>query len=719
MAYRRCARVSCGVQITDIAPSRSSAATPPPAALPALRVALAERERRTLSAAVARIVLQPPADLTARVEDRIAGLAAHKVLEVIDGLRLFGSAAAALVSVRRATPFYALTPALQDRMLTAWGESAVGQARTLFQLLRRLTLATHYADERAHAAIGYRGPLHTRDPVAAWEGPAPLRDGVSAEAEPVLRGEAWTRNPAPKALPMGVITAASFRDGSVITADAIVIGSGAGGAVAAARLAERGKTVVILESGEFVPSDEFTEREGPMTERLYAEGGLRATDDLGVSMLQGATVGGSTTVNWMIMLRTPEHVLEEWTTRFGLEGMRASEIALVFDRIEREVHARECPDDTHSPNNRILLDGAAALGWRARAAMINARGCVRSGFCGQGCRYDARQGTQQTYLPRALAHGATLYANTRATRIELVQHSGVDATAMPTKRVTAIVSAPRSTDAPRTLVLEAPIVIVSGGAVETPLLLQRSGMGGGGVGRYLRLHPTTAVIGFHDREIYGAAGIPLSAMCDEHITRDANGYGFWLECPPLHPSVGSVAIAGFGEAHASVMRQFPTLSSTIALVRDGSDMQASSGSVLTDAKGRARISYALTAPDAANLRASIEAAARLQLAAGARAVHTLHTSPIVVTREADLAQIRTRAVNANRVSLFSAHVNGTCRIGTDPATSGVSPTGERHGVPGVYVFDGSMLPTGIGVNPQETIMALSSILTDRLLARWS
>ena len=262
-------------------------------------------------------------------------------------------------------------------------------------------------------------------------------------------------------------------------------------------------------------------------------------------------------------------------------------------------------------------------------------------------------------------------------------------------------------------------MIVSGGAVETPLLLQRSGMGGGGVGRYLRLHPTTAVIGFHDREIYGAAGIPLSAMCDEHITRDANGYGFWLECPPLHPSVGSVAIAGFGEAHASVMRQFPTLSSTIALVRDGSDMQASSGSVLTDAKGRARISYALTAPDAANLRASIEAAARLQLAAGARAVHTLHTSPIVVTREADLAQIRTRAVHANRVSLFSAHVNGTCRIGTDPATSGVSPTGERHGVPGVYVFDGSMLPTGIGVNPQETIMALSSILTDRLLARWS
>jgi len=706
------------VPTTDIPAPPTSAASPSAAAPAALRTALGAGERRTLAAAIARIVLQPPADLTARVEDRIAGLAPHKVHDVTDGLRLFGGAAAALVSVRRATPFHALTPALQDRMLTAWGDSALGQARTLFQLLRRLTLATHYADERSHAAIGYRGALHTRETAAAWEGPAPMRAGVNADAEPMLRGDEWTRDPAPKPLPMGVITAATFRDGSVITADAIVIGSGAGGAVAAARLAERGKKVVIVESGEFIPSDEFTEREGPMTERLYAEGGLRATDDLGVAMMQGATVGGSTTVNWMIMLRTPEHVLEEWTTRFGLQGMRASEMSLVFDRIEREVHARECPDDAHSPNNRILLDGAAALGWRARAAIINARGCVRSGFCGQGCRYDAKQGTQQTYLPRALAHGATLYANARATRIEMVSRGGAAPGAMPTKRVTVTINAPRSLQAPRTLVLEAPIVIVSGGAVETPLLLQRSGMGGGGVGRYLRLHPTTAVIGFHDREIYGAAGIPLSAMCDEHIARDANGYGFWLECPPLHPSVGSVAIAGFGESHASVMRQFPNLASTIALVRDGSDMHQSSGSVLTDAKGRARISYALTAPDAANLRASIEAAARLQLAAGAREVHTLHTSPIVVKREADLPQIRTRAVHANRVTLFSAHVNGTCRIGTDPATSGVSPTGERHGAPGVYVFDGSMLPTGVGVNPQETIMAMSSILAERLLARW-
>jgi choline dehydrogenase-like flavoprotein len=435
-------------------------------------------------------------------------------------------------------------------------------------------------------------------------------------------------------------------------------------------------------------------------------------------MVQGATVGGSTTVNWMIMLRTPEHVLSEWTTRFGLEGMSARDMAPVFARIEQEVHAREVPDDAHSPNNRIILDGAKALGWRALSAVINARGCVRSGFCGMGCRYDAKQGTQQTYLPRALARGATLYANTHVDRIEVVAQTLGGAAAMPMKRVIATVRAPRSDAPARTLTLTAPIVIVSGGGVETPWLLQRSGMGGGGVGRYLRLHPTTVALGVYDAEIQASAGIPLSTMCDEFIARDANGYGFWLECPPMHPATAAFALSGFGAPHAAMMQRLPHIAPTIALTRDGSDINHSSGSVLIDAKGRPRITYALSPADAANVKASLEAAARLHLAAGAREVHTLHSTPIVIRREADLAQIRTRAVDANRISLFSAHVNGTARIGTDPATSGVSPTGERHGVRGVYVFDGAMLPTGVGVNPQETIMAMTTVLTERLLSRW-
>jgi choline dehydrogenase-like flavoprotein len=225
-------------------------------------------------------------------------------------------------------------------------------------------------------------------------------------------------------------------------------------------------------------------------------------------------------------------------------------------------------------------------------------------------------------------------------------------------------------------------------------------------------------MGVYDHDIHAANGIPLSTICDEFSARDANGYGFWLECPPMHPATAAAGYPGFGASHAAMMRRLPHIAPTIALTRDGSDLQHSSGSVLIDAKGRPRISYALSPADADNVQAALEAAVRLQLAAGSREVHTLHSTPIVIRRESDIAQIRSRSVDANRISLFSAHVNGTARIGTDPATSGVSPTGERHGVRGVYVFDGSMLPTGVGVNPQETIMAMSSVLTGRLLSRW-
>src|SRR5206468_7535326 len=206
------------------------------------------------------------------------------------------------------------------------------------------------------------------------------------------------------------------------------------------------------------------------------------------------------------------------------EGMGPADLAPVFDLVERETHSQPVPEDAHNPPNRILLDGARALGWSAFSGTINARGCVRCGMCGLGCRYRARQGPSAVYLPRALAAGARLYADVRADRIEVAGRGGP----APLKRVHATVL-DRTTGRPRGRVrVEAPIVVVAGGAVETPALLQRSGLGGGGVGRFLRLHPTTAVIGRHPRTLYGAGGIPLSAVCDEFLRGD-DGYGFWME----------------------------------------------------------------------------------------------------------------------------------------------------------------------------------------------
>ena len=656
----------------------------------------------------------------AEVARRIHSLAPHQRTALGRALDLYDSRLAGWLATGRFTTFADAEGTAQARWLDAWSASSAPLLRTAFQAFRRLVLGTHYSHAAVAAAIGHAGPLHVRAPQVAWEGP--LLDDAVHDDGPAARGRApsETRRAAStvgdRLPPAGVIRGADVDRDTHRTADVVVIGTGAGGAVAAARLAEAGLEVVLLEEGAWYDADAFTEDEGALAEQLYADGALRATDDLAVQLLQGRAVGGSTTVNWMMMLRTPDFVLDEWVREHGLDGYDAASLAPVFERVEREVHARPVPEDAHSPNNRVILEGARALGWQARGAVINAKDCRRCGFCGVGCRYEARQGTLVTYVPRALAAGAVLYADAQVQRLEVRERDGGSG-APPRKRVHATVqNAHRG--ATYALTIDAPLVVVAGGAVGTPVLLQRSGLGGDAVGRYLRLHPTTATIGVFDREIVGSAGIPLSTICDEHLRWQDSAYGFWLECPPFLPGLGAVAAPGWGRAHAARLAQFRQLSTVIALTRDGADRATSSGTVTARRDGGSSIRYALTPADASRVRASIEAAARLQLAAGAREVHTLHTTPLVVRRDADLAAIRTASVAANRVGLFSAHVNGTCRMGTDRRTAATSPEGERFGARGVHVCDGSLLPTAVGVNPQATIMALATVIAERLATRY-
>jgi choline dehydrogenase-like flavoprotein len=677
---------------------------------------LSPPRRATLAAAAGRIVphaFEVPARgeaLVNAIAETIARLPAPKRADLEAALDLLGSRWAILATGIHPVPFSVLGAAEQDRLLDRWIRSRVAVMRSVVQAVRRLVLLTEYATPEAQTELGYHGAYFTRGPQFAWEGPL---EGAHSDDDPVFRGARSAPIPAPRRNPWKPELPAAD---AVLKTEVLVIGSGAGGAVAAARLAEAGHRVMVLEEGEPLDAEDFTENEPLLRGRLYAERGLRATDDASVSMLQGATLGGGTTVNWMIMLRTPDWVLDEWTARHGAEGMTPRELAPVFDCIEREVHARTVTDDAHSPNNRTLIDGARKLGWSVHAARINAHDCLRSGFCGAGCRYGAKQSALVTFLPRAVAAGARIVTSARATRIEIMERGG----AFPMKRVTVELTprgeSPRD-NAPRTVTIEAPVVIVAAGAVGTPTLLQASGFGGDGVGRFLRLHPTSMVLGVHDREIWGATGIPLSAVCDEHLRHDANGYGFWIECPPAYPSIAAAAIQGFGAAHRATMLGYRSSASLIALVRDGADRDISNGDITALKNGRTRIRYRLGAADARHLTAAIAAAARIQLAAGAREVHTLHARPVILRSEADLAAIASRSVGPNEVALFSAHVNGTCRIGTDSANSGTDPHGERRGAPGVFVADGSLLPTALGVNPQETIMALSTIVAERIAAR--
>jgi choline dehydrogenase-like flavoprotein len=320
-------------------------------------------------------------------------------------------------------------------------------------------------------------------------------------------------------------------------------------------------------------------------------------------------------------------------------------------------------------------------------------------------------------VPRALAAGAVLYTDAAAERIEVRERdAGPKAHGTPPrKRVHATVRG--AGGRLRALTIDAPLVVAAGGAVGTPVLLQRSGLGGGGVGSWLRLHPTTGVYGVYDRDIVTSTGIPLTTMCDEFIRWQGTDYGFWIETPPMLPSFTAAAMPGVAHMHAECMAQYNRLGVLIGLTRDGAERQVSSGRVSVNRRGETSITYRLTREDARRVRASLSAMARLHFANGATEVGTMHTTPRVIRRVEEADRLEAGSVGPNRMALFSAHVNGTCRMGTDPGVSGATPDGERHGVRGLYITDGSLLPTALGVNPQETIMAVASVLADRMASR--
>ena len=669
-------------------------------------------------------------DVVARIEERLLDAPPEKQRDLQRALTVLGSRAAALLIGGTTVPFPRAAAARQDAMLAQWSTSPVPIARAVFEGVRRLVVGVYYSLPESWDDIGYLGPYHLRGPVFSWEGPLqPPAPNDSSVDEPVARVPDVPAVPAAgdgADQPSVTLPRATNRAGDFDlrpTADVIVIGSGAGGAVAATRLSEAGRDVLLIEGGSLVRPEELTEREGDMTARLYAEGGMRTTDDLAITLLQGAAVGGGTLVNWMITFRAPAFVLDEWASRFGLGDFAPAMMAPVFERVEREIHATLVPDDAHSPANRILLDGAARLGWRASAARINARHCLRTGFCGQGCRYGAKQGVDQVYIPRAVAAGVRLLPDARVDRIEIVERDGAGSRAArgtrrstpPLKRVHVTLTDRRTRTPVGGLVAEAPVVVLAAGAISTPVILHRSDFGGGGVGRYLRLHPTTAVAGEHASDIYAAGGVPQSAVCDEFLRRDDRGYGFWIECAPNHPALGAVATPGFGEAHRDIMRRSRRTTNLITLVRDGSDLEASNGSVGVSATGRVRIAYRIGPRDRENLISGVQAAARILLAAGVTDVRTLHTVGGSLRDERDVVALRERAWGPHDLTLFSAHVNGTCRLGADPRTSGADPTGERHGVRGLYIADGSLLPTGLGANPQLTIMGLATAIAERMV----
>jgi choline dehydrogenase-like flavoprotein len=495
-----------------------------------------------------------------------------------------------------------------------------------------------------------------------------------------------------------------------LEADVVIVGSGAGGGVTAEILALSGLKVIVVEEGALKSSRDFKMREADAYPALYQEGAARKTRDKAITILQGRTVGGSTTINWTSSFRTPASTLAFWRERYDLATYSDAALAPWFDLMEARLGVGEWQTPPNE-NNDLLRRGAARLGIPTGIIHRNVRGCWNLGYCGMGCPTNAKQSMLVTTIPSALEHGATLLTRVRAERLaiegEQVRHL-----------VCRALGSDGMTPTGKTFTLRARHFVVAGGAINSPALLLRSNAPDPNylLGRRTFLHPTLISAGLFGQRVDGYAGAPQSVYSD-HFLRQApvdGPVGFMLEAPPIHPVLLATTLAGFGTAHAETMREFPHIHGLLGLLRDGFHPGSTGGSV-TVKDGAPVLDYPIHSSLWDGARRALLAMAEIQFAAGARSVQPAHemAGPYTSWAQAQkgIADLEYR-VHITRIA--SAHAMGGCMMAGDPDRGVVDPDGRYHGLTNLSVHDGSIFPTSIGANPQLSIYAIVARMASML-----
>ncbi len=495
-----------------------------------------------------------------------------------------------------------------------------------------------------------------------------------------------------------------------VPCDVAIVGTGAGGAITSRALSQAGAKVVMFEEGGHHTSRDFDMQEATAYPMLYQEQGNRASADLAITVLQGRSVGGGTTVNWTTSFRTPPHVLEHWRARFGVEGLTEAALTPHWEEIERYLGIEEVPEGFVNQNNGKLWEGLGKLGWKRQRIRRNVRGCMSSGYCGMGCPIDAKQSMLITAIPDAVKAGATVYTRCR---VETLEAQGARVTAVHGRVIDPDTLQPTG----RWVHARPKIAVLSGGALNSPAVLLRSRIGNesGQVGRRTFLHPTLATVGLFREPVEGYYGAPQSVSSHELAER-GDKMGLFFEAAPVHPMLAAIALNSFGREHREQIRRLPFTSALISLCIDGFGEGEEGGTVTLRHDGLPKLDYPFTPRFEEAARTALRSAARILLAAGAEAVRSLHNDPVVLKSEADLPRLDAAPFGPNLLSVFTAHQMGGCAMGGDPGRSVVRSDLRHHHVDNLFVVDGSVFPTSLGVNPQLSIYGLASWAAPHVLA---
>jgi len=538
---------------------------------------------------------------------------------------------------------------------------------------------------------------------------------------------------------------------AVITADAVIVGSGCGGGVAAKLLSEAGYKVVVVDKGYYFPPAHLPMAAEAGQQLLYeGEGALQATNGA-ISLLAGSCWGGGGTVNWSASLELQDFVRREWAA--GGEGLEFFATQAFQDCIDR-VSATMGVSDAHvkqNHGNRVLLEGAEKLGWHAKACPQNTGGNEHyCGRCSLGCGAGEKQGPAVNWLPAAQKAGARFIEGMRVDEVLFAddddeeggeyseEEDGVGTDGVGGKKRKAIgvvgqwtardkdglVHLPASERVQRTVRIEAKKVIVASGSLNSPLVLMRSGLKNPHIGKNLHIHPCGFLSAAFPKDVQGWEGGILTSVVSDFENLDGEGHGVKLEASSMLPHMVLYNLPW----HSSLQwktdaLKYRAMNAYIAISRD-----RDTGSVFPDPNdGRPVVDYTISDFDRAHTLKGLVSLAKLCYVQGAvdiwpavpgvptfkraRPSSSSATQPVDGTNDPDFQSWLALLSSANNAPPHtqhaSAHQMGTCRMSSSPSDGVVDSRGRVWGTEGLYIADASVFPSASGVNPMITVMAVA------------
>jgi choline dehydrogenase-like flavoprotein len=467
-----------------------------------------------------------------------------------------------------------------------------------------------------------------------------------------------------------------------------VVGSGAGGSVVAYHLAAAGRQVTVLERGPWVNPRDVTHEEPAMIARLYKDGGAQTNNEADMFLLQGNCVGGSTVLTNAVCFRMPEDVRRSFAgSGFVLPPDR---LAAAYRRVESVLNVGPLPAEVHNPATERLARGLEGIGcepgWFHKAMLS----CIGCGYCNVGCRYGRKMDSSQTWIPMAQARGASVVSDTE---VRLIRHSrGV---------VQALLC--RNTRTGVEFEVVADQYVLSGGAINTPELLLRSGIHRGRAGKRTSFNAGAIVFGDFPEPLDGFDG---DQMCVHYIEER-----FAIEQIQNPPVSMALTLPGWPTDHAQRMARYRHLAALGVLVPTSASGEVFLGlghRLLRRWFDHADVRFRLSVHELAWFREGLRTAAAAMLAAGATQVFlpVAQMPPVRSPEDLDRLPFFLRD-QKDLVGFGSSHPQGGAAAGADPERDVVDPGFRVYGFENLHVADASLFPHSIRVNPMLSVMAVA------------